>query len=143
MSRKAAPNLQYAALPYRRRADGVIEVMLITSRETKRWVIPKGWPVQGLAPRDSAANEAMEESGVVGRIGKRSIGFYHYMKLFGGAAAVRCKVETFPLEVEEQLTSWPEEDQRRTRWFELQEAADAVQEPELSAMIRNLAALLA
>jgi hypothetical protein len=99
--------------------------------------------VQGLAPRDSAANEAMEESGVVGRIGKRSIGFYHYMKLLGGADAVPCKVETFPLEVEERLTSWPEEDQRRTRWFELQEAADAVQEPELSAMIRNLAALLA
>jgi 8-oxo-dGTP pyrophosphatase MutT (NUDIX family) len=143
MNRKAAPNLQYAALPYRRRADGVIEVMLITSRETKRWVIPKGWPVEGLAPQDSAANEAMEESGLVGRIGERSIGFYHYMKLLDGMAAVRCRVEIFALEVEEQLTSWPEKDQRQTRWFELQEAADTVQEAELSAMIRNLAALLA
>jgi 8-oxo-dGTP pyrophosphatase MutT (NUDIX family) len=142
MSGEAPRSLQYAALPYRRRADGAIEVMLITSRETQRWVIPKGWPVHGLAPHDTAAKEAMEESGVVGRIGERSIGCYHYMKLLVGMALVRCQVETFALEVEEQLGSWPEQDQRHTRWFELQEAADAVQEPELSAMIRNLAALL-
>jgi 8-oxo-dGTP pyrophosphatase MutT (NUDIX family) len=61
MSRKAEPNLQYAAPPYRRRAGGVIEVILVTSRDTRRWVIPKGWPVQGLVPRDSAAREAAEE----------------------------------------------------------------------------------
>jgi len=142
MSRKATPSPQYAALPYRRRGDGGIEVMLITSRETKRWIIPKGWPAPGLAPHDSAKNEAMEESGVVGRIGERSIGFYHYTKLVVGAA-VPCKVEVFPLEVETQLVSWPEEGQRDAQWFELQEASEAVQEPELSAIIRNLAALLA
>jgi predicted NUDIX family NTP pyrophosphohydrolase len=142
MSRKATPSPQYAALPYRRRADGGIEVMLITSRETKRWIIPKGWPAPGLAPHDSAKNEAMEESGIVGRIGERSIGFYHYTKLVAGAA-VPCEVEVFLLEVETQLVSWPEEGQRHIRWFELQEASEAVQEPELSAIIRNLAALLA
>jgi ADP-ribose pyrophosphatase YjhB (NUDIX family) len=142
MSRKASPRVQYAALPYRRRPGGAIEVLLITSRETRRWIIPKGWPVQGLTPCDSAKNEAMEESGAVGRIGERSIGFFHYTKLLAGAA-VRCKVEVFPLEVETQLASWPEEDQRHVRWFQLQEGGDAVQEPELSAMIRNLAALLA
>jgi ADP-ribose pyrophosphatase YjhB (NUDIX family) len=142
MSREATPSLQYAALPYRRRADGGIEVMLITSRETKRWVIPKGWPAHGLAPHDSAKNEAVEESGVVGRISERSIGFYHYTKLVLGAA-VRCKVEVFPLEVETQLASWLEEGQRHIQWFELQEASEAVQEPELSAIIRDLAALLA
>ena len=69
MSRKAAPSLQYAALPYRRRADGGIEVLLITSRETRRWIIPKGWPAPGLTPHDSAINEAMEERGAIGRIG--------------------------------------------------------------------------
>jgi ADP-ribose pyrophosphatase YjhB (NUDIX family) len=142
MSRKASPRLQYAALPYRRRADGVIEVLLITSRETRRWIIPKGWPTLGLTPPDSAKNEAMEECGALGRIGERSIGFYHYTKLLG-SAAVHCKVEVFPLEVETQLASWPEEDQRDVRWCELQEGGDMVQEPELSAMIRNLAALLA
>jgi ADP-ribose pyrophosphatase YjhB (NUDIX family) len=142
MSRKAAPRPQYAALPYRRRADGGLEVLLITSRETRRWIIPKGWPAPGLAPHDSARNEAMEESGAVGRIDERSIGFYHYTKLVAGAA-VPCKVEVFLLEVEEQLVSWPEEGQRDIQWFELQEAGDVVQEPELSALIRNLAALLA
>jgi 8-oxo-dGTP pyrophosphatase MutT (NUDIX family) len=141
MSRKDAPSLQYAALPYRRRAGG-LEVMLITSRETRRWIIPKGWPAPGMTPHDSAKNEAMEEGGVVGRIGERSIGCYHYTKLLDGAA-VPCRVEVFLLEVEEQLTSWREEGQRHIRWFEVQEAGEAVQEPELSALIRNLAALLA
>ena len=142
MSRKAAPSLQYAALPYRRRRDGGIEVMLITSRETKRWVIPKGWPAPGLAPHDSAQNEALEESGVVGRISERSIGFYHYTKLVVDAA-VPCKVEVFPLEVDTQLASWLEQGQRDIQWFDQQTASEAVQEPDLSAIIRNLAALLA
>lgn len=143
MSGKAAPNLQYAALPYRRRTDGAIEVMLITSLNTKRWIIPKGWPVQGLAPHDCAAREAMEESGLVGRISDRSIGFYGYEKRLADGSAVRCTVETFLLEVEEQLTSWPECGRRQTQWYALQAAADAIEEPELSAMIQSLAALLA
>lgn len=142
MNRKAAPSLQYAALPYRRRSDGGIEVMLITSRETRRWVIPKGWPAPGLAPHDSAQNEALEESGVVGRISERSIGFYHYTKLVVDAA-VPCKVEVFPLEVDTQLASWLEQGQRDIQWFDQQTASEAVQEPDLSAIIRNLAALLA
>src|SRR5262249_17731514 len=73
---------------------------------------------------------------------ERAIGFYHYTKLVVDVA-VPCKVEVFPLEVETQLASWLEEGQRDIRWFELQEASDAVEEPELSAIIRNLAALLA
>lgn len=142
MSRKVAPSLQFAALPYRRRADGNIEVMLVTSLNTRRWVIPKGWPVQRMAPHDSAAREAVEEGGLVGRTGQRSIGFYRYKKRLANGSSVRCQVETFLLKVTNQLTSWPEQDQRRTQWFALQEAADAVQEPKLSAMIRKLAVLL-
>jgi 8-oxo-dGTP pyrophosphatase MutT (NUDIX family) len=95
MSPEPAPNLQYAALPYRRRADSTIEVMLITSRETGRWVIPKGWPKQRLRPPDLAAREAMEEAGLAGRIGDRSIGFYHYKKRLADGSAVPCAVETF------------------------------------------------
>jgi 8-oxo-dGTP pyrophosphatase MutT (NUDIX family) len=143
MSKKPAPNRQYAALPYRRRADGTLEVMLVTSRETGRWVVPKGWPIRGLRPPDSAAREAMEEAGLAGQIGDRSIGFYHYEKRLADGSAVPCEVETFAFEVEKQFTSWPEQDQRHTQWFELRAAADAVQEPELSAMILRLAALLA
>jgi 8-oxo-dGTP pyrophosphatase MutT (NUDIX family) len=143
MTRKPVPSLQYAALPYRRRADGIIEVMLVTSRDTGRWVIPKGWPIRGLGPPDSAAREAMEEAGLAGRIRKRSIGIYHYEKGLADGSAVPCAVQTFAFEVEEQFTSWPEQDQRRTQWLKLQQAADAVDEPELSAMILSLAALLA
>ena len=99
--------------------------------------------MQGMVPHDSAAREAVEEGGLVGRIGERSIGLYRYKKRLADGSVVRCQVETFLLEVKEQLTSWPEQDQRRTQWFALQQAADAVQEPKLSAMIRNLAVLLA
>src|SRR5262245_32596723 len=72
--------LHYAALPFRLRSDGAIEVMLITSRDTGRWLIPKGWPAAGLSPQDSAAIEAREESGLVGRIGDHAIGCYQYDK---------------------------------------------------------------
>jgi 8-oxo-dGTP pyrophosphatase MutT (NUDIX family) len=135
--------LQYAALPFRRRADMSIEIMLITSRDTGRWLIPKGWPVQGLSPQSSAAREAREEGGVVGRIGEHAIGRYHYDKWLADGSAVPCAVEVFALEVERQMRSWPEREERRTRWFALQEAAEAVQEPELQTLIRNLAKCLA
>ena len=85
----------------------------------------------------------MEESGLVGRISDRSIGFFGYDKRLADGSAVRCTVETFALEVEKQLTSWPEQGRRQTQWYTLQAAADAVDEPELSAMIANLAAYLA
>jgi 8-oxo-dGTP pyrophosphatase MutT (NUDIX family) len=131
-------NFQYGALPYRRRADATPEVMLITSRDSGRWVIPKGWPVAGEAAWDSAAREAREEAGLVGRIGRRAVGRYHYEKLLENGSSIWCMVEVFALEVDEQLASWPERDQRLTRWFSLEEAATAVDEPELGAVIRDL-----
>ena len=117
--------------------------MLITSRETRRWIIPKGWPVQRLAPHESAAREALEEGGLIGRIGEHSIGIFDYEKQLPDGFAVPCSVKVFALEVEQQLASWPEQDQRSTHWFTLQEAAGAVKEPELRAIIQDLAALLA
>ena len=142
MSKKPAPILQFAALPYRRRDDGVFEVMLITSRETRRWIIPKGWPVQRLTPHESAAREAWEEGGLIGQIGEHSIGVFHYEKQLADGSTVPCTVTVFALEVEQQLTSWPEQDRRSTQWFTLQEAAGAVKEPELRAIMQNLALLV-
>jgi 8-oxo-dGTP pyrophosphatase MutT (NUDIX family) len=139
---KEKPQLQYAALPFRRRADAGIEIMLITSRDTGRWLIPKGWPVPGLAGHDAAAREAREEGGLVGRTGKAAIGRYHYDKRLPDGSAVHCVVEVFTLEVERQMKSWPERAERRTQWFVLEAAADAVQEPELRDIIRNLAKVL-
>jgi 8-oxo-dGTP pyrophosphatase MutT (NUDIX family) len=142
MSRKATAKLQYAALPYRRGADGSIEIMLVTSLRSRRWIIPKGWPAAGLPPWESAAREAMEEGGLVGRISERPIGSYSYEKRTGRGSTVRCTVQTFALEVEAQLSEWPEQDRRSTRWFAPEDAAKAVQEPELQALIANLATLL-
>lgn len=139
---KASSRTQYAALPYRRLASGAIEVMLITSRETGRWVIPKGWMHEELEALGSAEREAREEGGLVGRMAERSIGSYRYRKRLADGSSVTCSVEVFALEVERQLKSWPERKERDTRWFVLREAAAAVKEPGLAAMIRNLPKLL-
>ena len=74
------PRAQFAALPWRLGAEGAVEVLLITSRETRRWVIPKGWPIKGRSSAKSAAREAFEEAGVVGKIGKAPIGVFAYDK---------------------------------------------------------------
>jgi 8-oxo-dGTP pyrophosphatase MutT (NUDIX family) len=134
--------LQYAAIPYRRRDDGTTEVMLVTSRETKRWVIPKGWPIGGAKPHASAAREALEEAGVVGRTVAEAIGAYHYDKRLKNGTEARCKVEVFPLEVRSQRKRWREKGERKARWFDLSKAAEAVQEPGLRRLLRNLDGLL-
>ncbi len=133
------PRPQDAALPYRIH-DGV-EILLISSRDTGRWVLPKGWPMQGRTPSGTAAREALEEAGVVGKISSEPIGHYHYMKRKKSGREVLCHVTVFPMLVERQRKSWPEMHQRRTCWFALSEAAALVNEPELQQVIRNFAAL--
>jgi 8-oxo-dGTP pyrophosphatase MutT (NUDIX family) len=139
MNTKTAPARQYAALPYRRNKKGVVEIMLVTSRETRRWIIPKGWPISGVEPQNLAALEAMEEAGLIGKIGEKPIGSYHYDKKRGDGSIVHCTVDTFLLEVEQQMPNWPEQDERKTKWFAPEEAATQVQEPELRALIKKFA----
>jgi 8-oxo-dGTP pyrophosphatase MutT (NUDIX family) len=129
---------QYGALPYRFGEPGGVEVLLVTSRETKRWVIPKGWPMKGRKPAAVAKREAFEEAGVLGEVGKRALGSYLYAKRVKPDLTVTCKVKVFPLEVRKDLEDWPERGEREERWFSPGEAADAVAEAELGAMIRKL-----
>jgi 8-oxo-dGTP pyrophosphatase MutT (NUDIX family) len=129
----AGDRIQYGALPYRR--QGEIEILLVTSRETRRWVIPKGWPMKRRTPQGAAAREALEEAGVKGEISKKSIGVYHYMKRLPGGTAVPCEVQVFPLKVKREDPAWRESGQRIRRWFTLAEAVDAVEEPELKALM--------
>ena len=129
--------LQYAALPYRRRDGGAIEVMLVTSRETRRWIIPKGWPIAGAKPHASAAREALEEAGVVGRTDADAIGTFRYTKRLKNGAEARCKVAVFPLEVKAQRKRWREKGERKARWFDIAKAVRAVQEPGLRRLLRN------
>lgn len=128
---------QYAALPWRRGGAGGIEVMLITSRETRRWVIPKGWPITGLDPGASAAQEALEEAGITGDVWAEPIGAYDYDKRLKNGRLQPVEVEVFPLAVGEERDAWPEKGQRERRWFAAVEAADLVAEPRLAELIRE------
>ncbi|MCB1380318.1 MAG: NUDIX hydrolase [Alphaproteobacteria bacterium] len=133
----AERNRQVAALPWRNRGQG-IEVLLISSRGTGRWVIPKGWPIPRLSPRESAAREAFEEAGIGGSITPKALGQYSYDKQLDNGSSRSCTVQVFGLEIMVQHQTWPEKGQRTARWFTREEAAAAVAEPELAAIIRNL-----
>lgn len=135
--RPLAPRKQVGALPFRRETDGSLEILLVTSRETQRWIIPKGWPITGLKSHEAAAREALEEAGLVGTIAKKAVGHYSYWKRRPDNVLL-CKVAVFPLAVERQLPSWPEQHQRRSQWFSQDDAADMVDEPVLGAIIRDL-----
>jgi 8-oxo-dGTP pyrophosphatase MutT (NUDIX family) len=130
---------QYAALPWRINAG--LEVMLISSRDTNRWVIPKGWPIPDLMPHESAAREAFEEAGIEGGIGTSPIGRYSYAKRLKAGKTVTCDVAVFAFRVARQLDDWPERGQRTIRWFPAAEAATLVEEPELAALMRSFAGL--
>jgi 8-oxo-dGTP pyrophosphatase MutT (NUDIX family) len=127
--------IQSGVIPYRRRG-GEIEILLITSRKRKRWVIPKGIVEVPLSPSDSASKEAWEEAGILGQIIQPPLGTYQYDK-WGGT----CQVEVFLLQIETVLESWPE-DWRDRQWVSLEEAANRVDEPELKQMILALPDLL-
>jgi len=132
------PRRQVAAMPVRRIADGSLEIMLVTSRTTRRWIVPKGWPVKGMKDYDAAAREAFEEAGVVGAIGRKPAGRYDYWKRLADHF-VLCTVKLYLLEVQQQLPSWAEQGQRHCQWFKPQDAADLVDEPGLSSLIRAIA----
>lgn len=109
--------------------------MLITSRETRRWVLPKGNPIRGLASHEAAAHEAFEEAGVSGIACPTPLGQYNYWKKRRNGQLKHATVALFPLAVTEQAEEWPEQDERETQWFELAQAAAAVDEPDLGRLI--------
>lgn len=124
---------QVAALPLRR-VRGSLEVLLVSSRETGRWVIPKGWPSKRLSDADAAAREAKQEAGVTGKIGAVPIGSYRYRKTMG--AEVRfIDVVVYTLWVKKQRKRWREKNERTRAWFSLDEAAEMVREPRLKTLI--------
>lgn len=126
---------QYAALPWRRDEAGRVEVLLITSRETRRWIIPKGWPKADEAPRASALREAFEETGVKGVVSAKPLGEYHYEKLLKTGRVQRVAVTVYGLEATRERKSWPEKQVREKMWIAPEVAAGLVDEPELQALI--------
>jgi 8-oxo-dGTP pyrophosphatase MutT (NUDIX family) len=135
----SAMRLQYGALPYRKSNGRRAEFMLVTSRETRRWIIPKGWPKKGKSPHRSAAREAFEEAGVLGAVGRQPVGSFSYEKRLKNGGSVECDVHVFPLEVKRQRKEWPEKQERRVKWLSASKAADKVKDPALSKIIRRVA----
>jgi 8-oxo-dGTP pyrophosphatase MutT (NUDIX family) len=129
------PRTQFAALPWRLTPAREIEVLLITSRETRRWVIPKGWPIKGKTSAKSAAQEAFEEAGITGKISKRPVGSYAYDKRLKNGRLQHVRVAVFGLAVEAEAVAYPEAGQREKTWVSLTEAARLVDEPELMVVL--------
>ncbi len=143
---------KFGAIPYRH-VDGEIVFLLITARRTGKWIFPKGGPVAGLTPAESAAEEAYEEAGVRGRIGAAPVGHYRTFKARSGkarsskartdkthqAGETPVLVEMYPLEVTEQFDDWPEKGERKRHWAAHAEARRLLSEPGLVALAEKIA----
>ncbi len=139
MAKKAArtepaERRQVAALPWRRGADG-IEIMLITSRETRRWVTPKGGRMTGKTDAEAAAQEALEEAGVEGVVDDRPLGSFRYLKILKRRAPRWCVVALYGLQVTDEHIEWQERAERKRIWLPRDTAAAWVDEPDLKALI--------
>jgi len=137
-AKSGGARLQAAALPFRQRDR--LEILLVSSLDTGRWIVPKGWPMKGRTIAQSALQEAYEEAGVKGAIESEPIGTFNYDKRRRNGAVLRCVVEVFPLEVKAQARSWPEKSARVLRWCDWAQAAELVDDAGLGDIIRTFAA---
>ncbi|HEX4635545.1 MAG TPA: NUDIX hydrolase [Rhizomicrobium sp.] len=128
---------QVAALCWRVKADSTLEVLLITSRSRKRWIMPKGWLEPDMTPADNAAREAFEEAGVTGKVKAEPIGSYHYLKEKKDGGGVPCQVDVFALAVSGQLEDWPEKNLRSYAWLPVDQAVSVVAEPGLRQILKD------
>jgi 8-oxo-dGTP pyrophosphatase MutT (NUDIX family) len=129
--------IQAAALCLREGKAGR-EVLLITSRGSGRWVLPKGWPMKGRTLAGAALQEAWEEAGVVGRVRESPVGYYTYRKRHRTGLPLSCRVEVFRIDVADLARDWPEKTSRKRQWFRPDAAADLVAESDLAALLRRL-----
>jgi 8-oxo-dGTP pyrophosphatase MutT (NUDIX family) len=127
---------QYAALPFRRNQNR-LEVLLITTRNKGRWSVPKGWPIERTTPHGTAAIEAFEEAGLLGKIAPVEVGRFKHRKV-RKKQEVKCEVRIFPLNVTNEESDWPEKGQRRRRWVSHNAAAQLVHKQGLRRAIENL-----
>ena len=135
-AQKGEMRTQFGALCYRE-TRGRPEILLITSRRTRRWIVPKGWPEGGQTPAATAAQEAWEEAGVVGRADNMCMGVFSYNKLVDDGSEVPCLVMLYPFRVKSLANAYPEKSERRRKWFTPKKAACRVLEPELAEMLRS------
>jgi 8-oxo-dGTP pyrophosphatase MutT (NUDIX family) len=132
---KGEVRTQFAALCYRIK-KGKLQILIITSRRSKRWILPKGWPMEGKTPAESALREAWEEAGVTGKAEETCIGVYTYEKTMG-EDDLACLALLYPVHVKSLAKKYPESHERRRRWVSRKEAARLVAEPDLARLIRS------
>ena len=127
---------QFAALCYRVVKDRT-QILLITSRGSGRWILPKGWPIDGVTPAQAAMTEAWEEAGVEGQATDTCLGLFSYAKTIGPEMQLPCIAMVYPVRVRALSRDYPEADHRKRKWFSRKKAARAVQEPELARIIKT------
>lgn len=128
--------IQTGVLPWRLADNKGIEVLLVTSRRSGRWTIPKGWPMAGKSLAEAAAQEAFEEAGVMGTVDPTPIGTFRHIKQKLVSGDFEVSVVVHPMWVDREFRKWPELGQRKRRWFSPKDAAKRVDSPELSELIR-------
>ncbi|MBU2981375.1 NUDIX hydrolase [Lentibacter algarum] len=130
--------LQVAALCYRQKGADK-KVLLVTSRDSGRWIIPKGWPMNNKNAGEAALQEAWEEAGVrKGEVTGKALGHYDYDKELKSGLPVAVQTLVFPVEVSEMRDEFPESSERTRKWVSPEEAANMVREPQLQDMLREL-----
>lgn len=129
---------QIAALPIRWTESGKLRVLMVTSRDTRRWVMPKGWTMDGLKPWAAAAVEALDEAGAEGHVSTTKIGEYRYEKILDDGSRLPCVVQVYPMIVKRLKRTWKEKHERERRWFSPKAAASRVDEPDLAELLRKL-----
>jgi len=129
------PQRQSAAIPYRLQADH-IEVLLVTSRTHKRWVLPKGKVPRGMPAHASAAREAREEGGVIGDVDHTAVGAYPVPVVREGQIAGEVSVPAFPLHVSLELDVWPEMHLRQRQWLAIERALKLVKDKGIRTVLR-------
>lgn len=127
---------QFGALCYRMKG-GDPQVLMITSRRTGRWIIPKGWPMEGKTPGESALREAWEEAGVRGKVTGPCLALFSYSKGIGAVDKLPCVVMVYPVKVNALTEDFPEAGQRKRRWMSPKKAAKLVDEPELAHLLKT------
>ena len=130
--------MQYAALPWRLNR-GELEVLLVTTLKTRRWIVPKGWPAKSLSPQASAAREARQEAGVTGTLSDYPVGAFPYFKSDRRGGPMACLVEVYALEVTGQRQKWNDRDARELRWCSVDHAMALIDEPGLRHVIARFA----
>lgn len=136
-AKKGKPIRQVAAIPFRLDAGGKVEVLLITSRTTKRFIVPKGWPMKGKSGREAATTEAREEAGVLGTALKKPLGAYSYWKRLSNHF-VKVTVKVYLLSVTEALPGWKESSRRERAWLSPSDASKLIDDPQLAVLVQTI-----